>query len=799
MWANEGDTGKKHTPTEKGKGLLPTQPRTTGKRGQGGRRTGEAHEDDDDDDDDESEHEDEYQIIDPRYHGEREREKKGQKGVGPQDTSHGGGDGGGTEMSDLEYLKSKRGTWREDDDDDDDDDDHQARKDSEDLEEEEEQEQEQEQEHGERGVSGEEGQEPGTSTRPRPRPLFIASESFDGKKVGYTYKKGGSGLGYYLEGALEEDAEADALFTTDGLGGKGLGDDISASGEHRHVPEDESLASTGRLFVRNLAYATTEEELGEAFGVYGPLSECHLCVDRELRRPKGFAYVTFANPQHAVAARAGLDMKELHGRLLHVMPGKRAPTRESKRDVGGPGGAGHSAFKAQKEADLKAGAGNRVTWNTLFMRSDTIAEAIAAHYGMTKASLLDRDAADLPVRMALGETWVISETKRTLEDAGVNLDRLEAAAAASGSAATRKSVERSKTTLLVKNLPYSVAEDELVEILAEQGEIYRFVMPPTRTLALVEYTEGADARRAFKALAFRKVHHVPLYMEWAPADTFGKDAPGYADRAVTLTNVKSHQKGAGLVRPSAAALQGAEGNGEGEDNAAPLTSIFVKNISFGSTDAGLRKLFSAAATKVGGSVRTVRIARHKGKTGEMLSRGFGFVDVGDVNVAKKLLEACQGVELDGHALQCQLSRPQEGGGMGAGKSGKESDAPIPKGLSKTKLVVRNLAFDANIKELRQLCSPFGPIKDLRMPRKFDGTPRGFAFVEYASKQEATAALEGLSATHFFGRHLVLERAKENESVEEVRARTAGKHARGEAVENTGKAVKKAKKVVMHTT
>lgn len=48
------------------------------------------------------------------------------------------------------------------------------------------------------------------------------------------------------------------------------------------------------------------------------------------------------------------------------------------------------------------------------MRADTVAEAIAAHLGMPKAQLLDREAADLPVRMALGEAHVINLTKQSL-------------------------------------------------------------------------------------------------------------------------------------------------------------------------------------------------------------------------------------------------------------------------------------------------------------------------------------------------------------------------------------------------
>lgn len=50
-------------------------------------------------------------------------------------------------------------------------------------------------------------------------------------------------------------------------------------------------------------------------------------------------------------------------------------------------------FKKQKEGQQKASAGNRAAWNTLFMRADTVAEAVAAHYGISKSQLLDKEAA----------------------------------------------------------------------------------------------------------------------------------------------------------------------------------------------------------------------------------------------------------------------------------------------------------------------------------------------------------------------------------------------------------------------
>ena len=55
-------------------------------------------------------------------------------------------------------------------------------------------------------------------------------------------------------------------------------------------------------------------------------------------------------------------------------------------------------FQEQKQAARKDNAGNRAAWNALFMRPDTVSAAVAAHYGVSKAQLLDRDAA--------GKAWM---------------------------------------------------------------------------------------------------------------------------------------------------------------------------------------------------------------------------------------------------------------------------------------------------------------------------------------------------------------------------------------------------------
>ncbi len=54
--------------------------------------------------------------------------------------------------------------------------------------------------------------------------------------------------------------------------------------------------------------------------------------------------------------------------------------------------AADKGFKAAREAERKASSGNRAAWSTLFMRPDTVAAAVAEHYGVSRAELLDREA-----------------------------------------------------------------------------------------------------------------------------------------------------------------------------------------------------------------------------------------------------------------------------------------------------------------------------------------------------------------------------------------------------------------------
>lgn len=86
-------------------------------------------------------------------------------------------------------------------------------------------------------------------------------------------------------------------------------------------PDDEPLEESGRLFVRNLAYACTEKDLRKLFEAFGPVSELHMPIDPSTKRSKAIAFVSFLVPEHAVNAYAALDGDTFQGRLVRVCRG----------------------------------------------------------------------------------------------------------------------------------------------------------------------------------------------------------------------------------------------------------------------------------------------------------------------------------------------------------------------------------------------------------------------------------------------------------------------------------------------
>jgi multiple RNA-binding domain-containing protein 1 len=75
------------------------------------------------------------------------------------------------------------------------------------------------------------------------------------------------------------------------------------------VASDDEIDDSGRLFIRNLPFTCSEEELRERFSQFGELTEVHIPLDSAASRARGFAFVHFLFPEHAAAARAAVDRR----------------------------------------------------------------------------------------------------------------------------------------------------------------------------------------------------------------------------------------------------------------------------------------------------------------------------------------------------------------------------------------------------------------------------------------------------------------------------------------------------------
>ena len=87
-----------------------------------------------------------------------------------------------------------------------------------------------------------------------------------------------------------------------------------------------------RLYVGNLPYRMTEDELATVFAEVGEVVDVNIIMDRETRRPKGFAFVEMEDEQAATAAISQLNGKEVGGRTLKVNESIAKPRTNSYND-----------------------------------------------------------------------------------------------------------------------------------------------------------------------------------------------------------------------------------------------------------------------------------------------------------------------------------------------------------------------------------------------------------------------------------------------------------------------------------
>jgi multiple RNA-binding domain-containing protein 1 len=450
---------------------------------------------------------------------------------------------------------------------------------------------------------------------------------------------------------------------------------------------------------------------------------------------KGFAFLQFEDPENAVDAYLDNDGTIFQGRLLHILSGKAKRNNELDEFA-----ISKLPLKKQKEVLRKKNAGqNAFNWNSLYLNTDAVLTAVAQRLNLSKSELLDHTSSDAAVKQAQAETHVIQETKNYFAQHGVDLE-------------TFKKSSKGDVAILVKNIPHGVSADEIRKLFEDHGKLHRFLFPPLGMTAIVEFSNAAQAKAAFSSLSYRKMKDSILYLEKAPKNLFKEGAVVSSTPTSTIS-----VDGIGAKLSSKDLLEEAP-----KSDSANVATLHVKNLNFSTTTQKLNETFSPLAGFRSAVVRT-KIDPKRG----VLSLGYGFVEFDSAEAASTALQAMDGHTLEGHALKIQASHR----GADAAEERRKEDAA--KKATGTKILVKNLPFQAEVsfsylyvvflhvltvpqkKDLRALFAPYGSLRSVRVPKKFDSTSRGFGFVEFSTQRDATNAMNALKNTHLLGRHLVL--------------------------------------------
>lgn len=445
-----------------------------------------------------------------------------------------------------------------------------------------------------------------------------------------------------------------------------------------------------------------------------------------------------------MSAWEALDGTTFQGRLLHILAGVERRTGHSDSNSS-------KNLKEERAEKRKKDSGKDFNWAMLYMNSDAVASSIAERLNIPKADLLgasgdDGSSSQNPaVKLALAETHIIQETRRYFEGEGVVLETF-----------AKQSIPRSRITILVKNIPYGTTSDTLKTIFDPHGAISRLLIPPSGTLALVEYEHPEDAAHAFRVVAYKRLGNSIIYLEWAPEGLLSeKSAKSHSANASADGTPKV------LAERTDVVFNGASSS---EPSVRSGNTLYVKNLSFKTTSERLGEVFKKLPAFTFARVQMKPGPSNQKGAQEKLSMGYGFVGFADKESAQKALGSMQGFVLDGHKLFVSFA------GRGADEE-ERKETNMAKAKT-SKMIVKNVPFEATKKDIRDLFGVYGTLKSVRLPKKFDKRSRGFAFLEFVSRQEAENAYAALRHTHLLGRHLVLDWAGEDEQdVEELRRKT----------------------------
>lgn len=149
--------------------------------------------------------------------------------------------------------------------------------------------------------------------------------------------------------------------------------------------------------------------------------------------------------------------------------------------------------------------------------------------------------------------------------------------------------------------------------------------------------------------------------------------------------------------------------------------LFIKNVSFESTEQDLKELF----LKCDPNLKSIKLIINKTfKNNSHL--GYGFVECSSTACATRVISKCNLAEIHSHKIQISYSKMSDNTtDLKRKRTDVEKHTPQSDEMQTSRLIVKNLPFQCNKNELKSLLDKIVNTKQIRIPKKKDNTSRGF--------------------------------------------------------------------------
>ncbi|KJP87206.1 hypothetical protein AK88_03123 [Plasmodium fragile] len=519
-------------------------------------------------------------------------------------------------------------------------------------------------------------------------------------------------------------------------------------------------------------------------------------VNSDLTNVKVYAFVNFMFPSACERAKHFLNNAIFRGKVLSVKYAKEKLGDYEYADKGKNNvfiklsHDSKTSYKKILEIQKKRNCQNENIWNILYTDINSSIHSFCKENKCSPNSILNIKDRNIAVNVSLTETYIINKMKEWIKKEGIYLEAFEQIykkkdEGGEPSGETEKKADgdnpsgeepsrvnqivkykRSDDTIIVKNLCIQTNQKEVISLFKKYGVLSKVSFSPYNNIAILQFEKAENAKKAFISNSYIRYKKLPLYLEWAPMNLFERKGDQDGDGSSNKGEMKDGEVPAKdevkkSEKKAAPKEQQHYSESESSDEEITHASIYIKNLNFNTKEEDLKKLFEKLegfiTCNIVKSKKAISNKNHeKGKAPEqkLMSQGYGFVEFKSKELALEAIKKLTATTLDGHVLELSLSRNRVK--KKKNKNNEEKEVVKEKKKISKKLLVKNLAFQVTKEELRKLFSAFGNIKSVRIPKNAYNRSRGYAFVEFMSKNECLTAIESLQHTHLYGRHLIID-------------------------------------------